>query len=231
MRILIVDEDTRIGIHVRKGLSDVGYVTDWVQDGETGLKLALTGHYALIMLNVALPVLDGWTVLDKLRVQLPTPVFLLNADDHPEQKARGLAMGANEYMVKPVDFEELLKRVRALLRDPSQTGSSLRVGDLALDLLGRKAIRQGDAIQLTTREFSLLWLLMRRRGEVLARSTITSQVWDMSFDYETNVVEAAIRRVRAKVDANYEPKLIHTVRGVGYVLDERDPSLEPRAAD
>jgi two-component system copper resistance phosphate regulon response regulator CusR len=170
-----------------------------------------------------LPGLDGWAVLKNLRHIRSTPVLLLTARDDLDDKVRGLEMGGDDYLIKPFDFAELLARVRSILRrGHARDTASLHVADLALDLTRRKATRQGDTILLTAKEFALLWLLMRRHGEILPRSTIASQVWDMNFDSDTNVVDAAIRRVRAKVDDNYEPKLIHTVRGMGYVLEERD---------
>ncbi|PQV47457.1 heavy metal response regulator transcription factor [Paraburkholderia sp. BL21I4N1] len=228
MRILIVDNEAKNGTYLRKGLTEAGFVVDWVQDGVTGQHLALTEDYDMIILDVVLPGLDGWTLLRNLRLTHSTPVLLLTACDDLNDKVRGLEMGGDDYLVKPLDFAELLARVRSIFRrgatrDPARDAASLHVADLALDLTRRKATRQGDKILLTAKEFSLLWLLMRRRGEILARSTIASQVWDMNFDSDTNVVDAAIRRVRAKVDDNYEPKLIHTVRGMGYVLEERNP--------
>ncbi|WCM21089.1 heavy metal response regulator transcription factor [Paraburkholderia bryophila] len=231
MRILIVDNEAKNGSYLRKGLTEAGYVADWVQDGVTGQHLALTEDYDMIILDVVLPGLDGWTLLRNLRLTHSTPVLLLTPCDDLNDKVRGLEMGGDDCLVKPVDFAELLARVRSIFRrgatlSPVRDAASLHVADLALDLTRRKATRQGDQILLTAKEFSLLWLLMRRRGEILARSTIASQVWDMNFDSDTNVVDAAIRRVRAKVDDNYEPKLIHTVRGMGYVLEERRPPAE-----
>ncbi|MFM0205399.1 heavy metal response regulator transcription factor IrlR [Paraburkholderia fungorum] len=223
MRILIVEDEAKTGTYLRKGLTEAGFVADWVQDGVTGQHLALTEDYDLIILDVMLPGLDGWAVLKNLRHIRSTPVLLLTARDDLDDKVRGLEMGGDDYLIKPFDFAELLARVRSILRrGHARDTASLHVADLALDLTRRKATRQGDTILLTAKEFALLWLLMRRQGEILPRSTIASQVWDMNFDSDTNVVDAAIRRVRAKVDDNYEPKLIHTVRGMGYVLEERD---------
>ncbi|MFL9907279.1 heavy metal response regulator transcription factor IrlR [Paraburkholderia sp. RL17-337-BIB-A] len=223
MRILIVEDEAKTGTYLRKGLTEAGFVADWVQDGVTGQHLALTEDYDLIILDVMLPGLDGWAVLKNLRHIRSTPVLLLTARDDLDDKVRGLEMGGDDYLIKPFDFAELLARVRSILRrGHARDTASLHVADLALDLTRRKATRQGDTILLTAKEFALLWLLMRRHGEILPRSTIASQVWDMNFDSDTNVVDAAIRRVRAKVDDNYEPKLIHTVRGMGYVLEERD---------
>ncbi|MFM0741161.1 heavy metal response regulator transcription factor IrlR [Paraburkholderia xenovorans] len=226
MRILIVEDETKTGTYLRKGLTEAGFVVDWAEDGTTGQHLALTEDYDLIILDVMLPGIDGWTVLKNLRHTRATPVLLLTARDDVDDKVRGLELGGDDYLGKPFDFAELLARVRSILRrGHGREAASLHVANLALDLTRRKATRQGDTILLTAKEFALLWLLMRRQGEILPRSTIASQVWDMNFDSDTNVVDAAIRRVRAKVDDNYEPKLIHTVRGMGYVLEDRGPSL------
>ncbi|CAE6851878.1 Transcriptional activator protein CopR [Paraburkholderia domus] len=222
MRILIVEDEAKTGTYLRKGLTEAGFIADWVEDGVIGQHPALTEDYDLIILDVMLPGQDGWSTLKNLRHTRSTPVLLLTARDDLDDKVRGLEMGADDYLVKPFDFAELLARVRSILRrGHGRDAASLHVADLTLDLTRRKATRQGDTILLTAKEFALLWLLMRRHGEILPRSTIASQVWDMNFDSDTNVVDAAIRRVRAKVDDNYEPKLIHTVRGMGYVLEER----------
>ncbi|WP_144142877.1 heavy metal response regulator transcription factor IrlR [Paraburkholderia sp. BCC1884] len=224
MRILIVEDEVKTGTYIRKGLTEAGLVVDWVDDGVTGQHLAITEDYDLLILDVMLPGQDGWTVLKNLRRTHSTPVLLLTARDDVDDKVRGLEMGGDDYLVKPFDFAELLARVRSLLRrGHARETSMLQVSDLILDLTRRKATRQGDTILLTAKEFSLLWLLMRRHGEILSRPAIASQVWDMNFDSDTNVVDAAIRRVRAKVDDHYEPKLIHTVRGMGYVLEDRGP--------
>ena len=222
MRILIVEDEAKTGTYLRKGLTEAGFIVDWVEDGVTGQHRALTEDYNLIILDVMLPGQDGWTVLKNLRHERSTSVLLLTARDDLDDKVRGLEMGGDDYLIKPFDFAELLARVRSILRRGNgRDAALLHVSDLALDLTRRKATRQGDTILLTAKEFALLWLLMRRHGEILSRSTIASQVWDMNFDSDTNVVDAAIRRLRGKVDDNYEPKLIHTVRGMGYVLEER----------
>jgi two-component system copper resistance phosphate regulon response regulator CusR len=222
MRILIVEDEAKTGTYLRKGLTEAGFIVDWVEDGVTGQHRALTEDYDLIILDVMLPGQDGWTVLKNLRHERSTSVLLLTARDDLDDKVRGLEMGGDDYLIKPFDFAELLARVRSIVRRGNgRDAALLHVSDLALDLTRRKATRQGDTILLTAKEFALLWLLMRRHGEILSRSTIASQVWDMNFDSDTNVVDAAIRRLRGKVDDNYEPKLIHTVRGMGYVLEER----------
>ncbi|MFM0208588.1 heavy metal response regulator transcription factor IrlR [Paraburkholderia sediminicola] len=223
MRILIVEDEAKTGVYLQKGLNEAGFVTDWVRDGVTGLHQATTEAYDLVVLDVMLPGLDGWSVLSSLRRTHMTPVLLLTARDDTSDKVKGLEMGADDYVVKPFDFVELLARIRTILRrGKGRDPSVLQVADLELDLTRRKATRQGDTILLTAKEFTLLWLLMRREGEVLPRSTIASQVWDINFSSDTNVVDSAVRRVRAKIDEMYPTKLIHTVRGMGYVLEVRD---------
>ncbi|NPT43885.1 heavy metal response regulator transcription factor IrlR [Paraburkholderia sp. 1N] len=223
MRILIVEDEAKTGLYLQKGLNEAGFVTDWVRDGVTGLHQATTEAYDLVVLDVMLPGLDGWSVLSSLRRTHMTPVLLLTARDDTSDKVKGLEMGADDYVVKPFDFVELLARIRTILRrGKGRDPSVLHVADLELDLTRRKATRQGDTILLTAKEFTLLWLLMRREGEVLPRSTIASQVWDINFSSDTNVVDSAVRRVRAKIDEMYPTKLIHTVRGMGYVLEVRD---------
>lgn len=226
MRILIVEDEAKTGVYLQKGLNEAGFVTDWVRDGVTGLHQATTEAYDLVVLDVMLPALDGWSVLSALRRTHMTPVLLLTARDDTSDKVKGLEMGADDYVVKPFDFVELLARIRTILRrGKGRDPSVLQVADLELDLTRRKATRQGQTILLTAKEFTLLWLLwllMRREGEVLPRSTIASQVWDINFSSDTNVVDSAVRRVRAKIDEMYPTKLIHTVRGMGYVLEVRN---------
>jgi two-component system copper resistance phosphate regulon response regulator CusR len=226
MRILIVEDETKTGTYLQKGLNEAGFVADWVADGVTGLHRAQTEDYDLVILDVMLPGHDGWVVMRELRRTHQTPVLFLTARDDVGDRVKGLELGGDDYLAKPFDFVELVARVRSILRrGQGRESSVLQVADLELDLTRRKATRQGDTILLTTKEFAMLWLLMRRHGEILPRSTIASQVWDMNFNSDTNVVDAAIRRVRAKIDDGYEPKLIHTVRGMGYVLEERTPPL------
>ncbi|WP_321951279.1 heavy metal response regulator transcription factor IrlR [Paraburkholderia bannensis] len=222
MRILLVEDEQKTGAYLRKGLAEAGYVVDWVQDGVSGQHQAETEDYDLLILDVMLPGQDGWTLLANLRRSRSTPVLFLTARDDVGDRVKGLELGADDYLAKPFDFVELVARVKSILRRGSPRDTNmLRVSDLELDLTRRKATRQGDTILLTAKEFALLWLLMRREGEILPRATIASQVWDMNFNSDTNVVDSAIRRLRSKVDDAYEPKLIHTVRGMGYVLEER----------
>ncbi|MBR8095067.1 heavy metal response regulator transcription factor IrlR, partial [Burkholderia cenocepacia] len=191
----------------------------WVEDGITGQHQAETEEYDLLVLDVMLPGQDGWTLLQNLRRSKSTPVLFLTARDDVGDRVKGLELGADDYLAKPFDFVELTARIKSILRrGQPRDSNTLRVADLELDLTRRKATRQGDTILLTAKEFALLWLLMRREGEILPRATIASQVWDMNFNSDTNVVDSAIRRLRSKIDDAYEPKLIHTVRGMGYVL-------------
>ena len=227
MRILIVEDETKTGDYLRQGLTEAGYVVDLARDGMDGLHLALTGDYDLVILNVMLPGLSGWQLLETVRRSgRELPVLFLTARDQVEDRVKGLELGADDYLVKPFAFAELLARVRTLFRR-GRNGTEptvLSAADLELDLLRRRVTRSGRRIDLTAKEFSLLELLLRRQGEVLPRSLIASQVWDMNFDSDTNVIEVAVRRLRAKVDDPFEPKLIRTVRGMGYVLEAPDPA-------
>ena len=222
MKILIVEDEPKTGEYLRQGLSEAGFVADLAQNGSDGLHLALQGEYDLVILDVMLPGLDGWQVLQSLRNRgLQMPVLFLTARDQVEDRVKGLELGADDYLVKPFSFAELLARVRTILRrgrGGTET-NTLRVADLELDLLRRRVWRGGRRIDLTGKEFGLLELLMRRHGEVLPRSLIASQVWDMNFDSDTNVIEVAMRRLRLKIDEGQDVKLIQTVRGMGYVLE------------
>ncbi|OGI47595.1 MAG: DNA-binding response regulator [Candidatus Muproteobacteria bacterium RBG_16_65_34] len=224
MRVLIVEDQIKTGNYLRQGLTENGFVVDVARNGLDGGHLALTGEYAVIVLDVMLPGADGWQVLRELRRQgKQTPVLFLTARDKVEDRVKGLELGADDYLVKPFAFSELLARVRALIRRGStHEPETLRVADLEVDLLRRRAARGGRRIDLTAKEFALLVLLMCRRGEVLSRTLIAEQVWDMNFDSDTNVVEVAVRRLRAKIDDPFERRLIHTIRGMGYVLEARE---------
>lgn len=223
MKILIVEDEPKTGEYLRQGLNEAGFVADLAANGSDGLHLALHGEYDLVILDVMLPELDGWRVLASLRRRgLEMPVLFLTARDQVEDRVKGLELGADDYLVKPFSFAELLARVRTILRRGRGGGldsNVLRVADLELDLLRRRVTRGGKRIDLTAKEFGLLELLMRRQGEVLPRSLIASQVWDMNFDSDTNVIEVAMRRLRLKVDDGQSVKLIQTVRGMGYVLE------------
>ena len=222
MKILIVEDEPKTGEYLRQGLSEGGFVVDLAQDGNDGLHLALQGGYDLMVLDVMLPGLNGWQVLQSLRRRgVETPVLFLTARDQIEDRVKGLELGADDYLVKPFSFAELLARVRTILRR-GRSGpeiTTLSVADLEMDLLRRRVSRAGKRIDLTAKEFGLLELLMRRQGEVLPRSLIASQVWDMNFDSDTNVIEVAVRRLRTKIDEGQDIKLIQTVRGMGYVLE------------
>jgi two-component system copper resistance phosphate regulon response regulator CusR len=222
LKILIVEDEPKTGDYLRQGLREAGFTVDLVQDGLDGLHLGIEGDQDLIILDVMLPRMDGWGVLQALtQAGITTPVIFLTAKDQVEERVRGLELGAADYLVKPFSFAELLARVRNVLRrGPAATESSvLQVADLEVDLLRRRVSRAGKRIDLTPKEFGLLELLVRRQGEVLPRSLIASLVWDMNFDSDTNVIEVAMRRLRAKVDEGFEVRLIQTVRGMGYVLE------------
>ncbi len=222
MRILVVEDEPKTGDYLKQGLTEAGFMVDLARDGLDGLHLALTEAYELAVLDVMLPGIEGWQVLQGIRkAGKDMPVLFLTARDSVDDRVKGLELGADDYLVKPFAFSELLARVRTLLRRGSKTKEAdvLRAADLELDLMRRRVTRAGKKIDLTSKEFSLLELLLRRQGEVLPRSLIASQVWDMNFDSDTNVIEVAIRRLRAKVDDSFELKLIHTVRGMGYVLE------------
>ena len=224
MKILIVEDEPKTGDYLKQGLSEAGFVADLARDGVDGRHLAVTGDYDLVVLDVMLPGLDGWQVLREIRqAGRHMPVLFLTARDQVEDRVKGLELGADDYLVKPFAFSELLARVRTLLRrGKSKEPELLQVADLDLDLLRRRVTRAGKRIDLTAKEFALLELLLRRQGEVLPRSLIASQVWDMNFDSDTNVIEVAMRRLRAKIDDDFEPKLIRTVRGMGYVLENSE---------
>ena len=222
MKILIVEDEPKTGAYLRQGLTEAGFVTDLAREGWEGLELAKSGHYDLMILDVMLPGLDGWHVLEGVRrAGIGTPVLFLTARDRVDDRVKGLELGADDYLVKPFAFAELLARVHSLVRrgQASLESAVLKAADLELDLLRRRATRAGRKIDLTAKEFALLELFLRRKGEVLPRSLIASQVWDMNFDSDTNVIDVAVRRLRVKIDEGFDTKLVHTVRGMGYVLE------------
>ncbi|KVN07843.1 two-component system response regulator [Burkholderia stagnalis] len=222
MRILIVEDEAKMASYLRQGLTEASYTVDIATNGRDGLFLALHEAFDLVVLDVMLPKLDGFEVLRRLREQKSTPVLLLTARDTVDDKVAGLELGADDYLPKPFAYAEFLARIRSLLRRaPRSVRDTLQIADLEVDLI-RRRVRRGDTrIDLTAQEFALLQLLAEREGEVLTRTFITSQIWDMNFDSDTNVVDAAIKRLRAKIDNAYEHKLIHTIRGMGYVLEDR----------
>ena len=222
MRILLVEDDRKVASFIRKGLEEEGHAVDLAADGETGLTMGLDRLHDVIVLDVMLPAKPGFQVLRELRqAKIATPVLLLTARDAVEDKVQGLDAGADDYLTKPFAFAELLARIRALLRRRTEArGPLLQVADLALDPATRTVKRGAEPIALTNREFALMEYLMRNAGRVLTRTMIAEHFWDYSFDSTTNVIDVYVNYLRKKVDAGHEPKLIHTVRGVGYVLKE-----------
>jgi two-component system copper resistance phosphate regulon response regulator CusR len=222
MRILIVEDEAKTAAYVRKGLMEQGYVVDVASDGFDGLHLATTTSYDLLLLDVMLPGLDGWEVLQGVRRQQHTPVLFLSARDTVEDRVKGLKLGADDYLVKPFAFSELLARVQNILRrGATQREQPMRLADVEVDPVRRRVTRAGERIDLTAKEYALLDYFMRHAGEMCSRTLIAENVWDMNFDSDTNVVDVAVRRLRAKLDDPFPQKLIHTIRGVGYVFDAR----------
>ncbi len=227
IRVLVIEDEPKLADYLRKGLGENGHVVDLATDGIDGRHLALHGEYDIIVLDVMLPGIDGFSILKAVKAHKDVAVLMLTARDSVDDRVHGLREGADDYLVKPFAFSELLARLTALRRrgvrsasGGADAGSSqLALGDLQLDLARRKAWRAGQAIDLTNKEFLLLTLLLRRAGEVLSRTVLAEQVWDMNFDSETNVVEVAVRRLRAKIDDPFETKMLRTVRGMGYVLE------------
>ncbi len=225
MKILVVEDEERVAHFIQKGLKEEGHAVDVAHDGEDGEFLAEVNDYDLIILDLMLPKKNGITVCRELRARgVNTPVLMLTARDAVEDKVRGLDAGADDYLVKPFDFAELLARVRALLRRQSESKSPvLKVADLELDPISRRVTRAGKPIRLTTKEYALLEYLMRNAGKVLSRTLIGEHVWDMNFDPESNVIDVYISHLRRKIDKGFEPPLLHTIRGQGYLLSDEAP--------
>ncbi len=226
MRVLVVEDEPKLAAYLEKGLSENGYVVDVARTGIEGRHYATEGDYQLVLLDIMLPGVDGFGVLKAIRERGNLPVLMLTARDKIEDRVRGLQEGADDYLVKPFAFSELLARVAALLRRggaavTTAAPTTLKMADLEVDLVSRRVTRAGQRLDLTPKEFGLLSLLLRRRGQILSRTTLADQVWNMNFDSETNVVEVAVRRLRAKLDDPFDAKLLHNVRGMGYVLEER----------
>ncbi len=221
MRLLIIEDEPKTAAYTRKGLTEHGFIVDVAANGTDGAHLALASDYDLIVLDVMLPGADGWEVLRRIRGAKQTPVLFLTARDDVADRVKGLELGADDYLLKPFAFSELLARVRNILRrGAKQTDERLRIADLEIDPLKHRVLRGDKKIDLTAKEFALLDYLARHCGEVLSRTLIAENVWDMNFDSDTNVVDVAMRRLRAKIDDPFEAKLIRTIRGVGYVIEE-----------
>ena len=227
MKLLVVEDEVKLAEYLRKGLTEEGYVVDVAHNGVDGLHLAMEGDYELLVLDGMLPGIDGLGLLAALRQSKQTPVLMLTARIRVEDRVKGLQAGADDYLLKPFAFSELVARIEVLLRRArpprhAEGATVLGLADLELDLVRRRATRGGQRLDLTAKEFTLLTLLLRRQGEVLSRTEIAEQVWDMNFDSATNVIDVAVRRLRGKLDAPFERTLLHTVRGMGYVLEARE---------
>jgi len=225
MRCLLVEDDERTALFIIKGLKQAGFVVEHATDGDSGLSLALSESFDIAVVDIMLPGLDGLALIEKIRRKRVTfPVIVLSAKGTVDDRVKGLQKGGDDYMTKPFAFSELLARIQAHLRRTSSSmeTTTLTVADLSLDLIKRKAFRSGKPIELKALEFSLLEYLMRNAGNVLSKTMIIEHVWDYNFDPQTNVVETGICRLRDKIDRPFEEKLIHTIRGVGYVLEKRE---------
>jgi two-component system, OmpR family, copper resistance phosphate regulon response regulator CusR len=222
MRILVIEDETKTGDYLQNGLTEAGYVVDVANNGIDGLHLAQELRYDLILLDVMMPEMDGWTVMKKLGARTDTPVLFLSARGTLEDRLKGLDLGADDYLVKPFSFAELLARIRIILRrgQPQKQEEVLALGDLRVDVPKRRVERNGTRISLTNKEFNLLQFFMQNQGQVLSRALIASRVWDMNFDSDSNVVDVAVRRLRQKIDEPFEKRLIHTVHGVGYRCED-----------
>ena len=223
MKILLIEDEASAAAYLKQGLTESGFTAEVATNGSDGLHAAMNGDHDLVVLDVMLPGIDGFAVLSALRTSKQTPVLMLTARSKVDDKVKGFDLGADDYLVKPFQFPELLARIRALLKRGTKvaTDDVLHIADLEIDSVKHRATRAGQRIDLSAKEFALLVLFMRRNGEVLSRTQIASLVWDINFDSDTNVVDVAVRRLRIKIDDPFETKLIHTVRGVGYVFEHR----------
>lgn len=223
MKILVIEDEPQAAQYLRQGLTEAGYAVELAHNGIDGLHAAANGDHDLVVLDVMLPGIDGFAVLSALRTSRQLPVLMLSARGKTDDKVRGFDLGADDYLVKPFQFPELLARIRTLLKRGQAVAADpvLKTADLEIDPVRHRATRAGQRIDLSAKEFALLTLLAQRSGEVLSRTQIASMVWDIHFDSDTNVVEVAIRRLRIKIDNPFKDKLIHTLRGVGYVLEHR----------
>ncbi|HTH62306.1 MAG TPA: heavy metal response regulator transcription factor [Paraburkholderia sp.] len=223
MKVLVIEDERKVVDYLRSGLTEQGWIVDVAMDGEEGAWMAVEYDFDVIVLDVMLPKLDGFGVLRAVRARKETPVIMLTARDRVDDRVHGLRDGADDYLTKPFSFLELVERLRALTRRArAQESTLITVGDLQVDLISRRAMRDGVRLDLTAKEFQLLSVLARRRGEILSKTLITELVWDVNFESNANVVETAIKRLRAKLDGPYAAKLLHTIRGMGYVLEVRE---------
>jgi two-component system, OmpR family, copper resistance phosphate regulon response regulator CusR len=223
MKVLLIEDEPKVVEYLRNGLSEQGWVVDVATDGEDGAFMAMEYDFDVVILDVMLPKLDGFSVLKRIRAQKQTPVIMLTARDRVDDRVQGLRAGADDYLIKPFSFLELVERLHALTRRArTQESTLICVGDLRVDLISRRASRDGTRLELTAKEFQLLSVLARRHGEILSKTQITELVWDVNFESDTNIVETAIKRLRAKLDGPFANRLLHTIRGMGYVLEERE---------
>ena len=232
MRVLVIEDEKRIADFLSRGLESAGYAVDVANTGNAAVELVHATEYDLVILDLGLPDIDGLQVLEKIRNRKTVPpVLILSARDSVDDRVKGLEQGADDYLVKPFAFVELLARVRVLLRRGQPTPEKLQVGDLALDCIRRKVTRANEGIELAPKEFSILEYMMRNRGRPLSRTMIVEHVWDMDYDGLTNIVDVYIRHLRSKIDDRWPAKMIHTVRGIGYMLDvpeaRQDVRVEP----
>lgn len=220
-KILVIEDEIKTQCFIQRGLLESGHSVECASDGHSGLQLAIVGRFDLIIMDVMLPKMDGWEILKSLRSRsIKTPVIFLTAKDSVEDKVKGLDLGANDYLVKPFAFSELLARIRVHLRQEKDTGKILKISDLEIDLINLKATRGTQTLDLTAKEFKILTLLAQKKGEIISKKMIAEIVWNIKFDTGTNIVEVHMRRLRAKMDETFTPKLIHTIRGLGYTLKE-----------